>query len=132
MVAEPRSQRFDGHRSIAARGCISVLFGNVEGDPFAEGLMAITVFTRYQVDPFQHDAFESYARRWLEIIPRCGGTLVGYWMPHEGTNTEAFGLISFESLADYESYRARLRRDPDGAANFRTAHERQFIRSEER
>ena len=44
-------------------------------------------------------------------------------MPHEGTNNIAFALISFESLAAYEAYRARLRTDADGMANFRTAQE---------
>ncbi len=60
--------------------------------------MTVTVFIRYQLDPFQRDAFEAYARRWLAIIPKCGGHVVGYWMPHEGTNNIAFGLISFPSL----------------------------------
>jgi hypothetical protein len=94
--------------------------------------MTITVFIRYEIDPFKKDQFESYARRWLEIIPRCGGDLVGYWLPHEGTNTVAYGLISFGSLAAYEAYRARLMSDPDGAANFRLAEEHRFIRAEER
>jgi hypothetical protein len=94
--------------------------------------MSITVFIRYRIDPFQQDAFEDYARRWLEIIPRCGGDLVGYWMPHEGTNQVAYGLVSFESLAAYEAYRARVRADPHGAANFRDAQERRFIECEER
>lgn len=94
--------------------------------------MGITVFIRYEIDPFRKDAFEEYARRWLEIIPRCGGELVGYWMPHEGTNHVAFGLISFDSLAEYEAYRARIRADEAGAANFRAAQAGQFIRIEER
>jgi hypothetical protein len=97
-----------------------------------EAAMTITVFIRYQLDPFQRDAFEQYARRWLEIIPKCGGNLLGYWMPHEGTNNIAFGLISFESLAVYEAYRARLKTDADGAANFRFAEDKRFILSEER
>ena len=59
--------------------------------------MAVTVFIRYQLDPFKRAMFEEYARRWLTIIPRCGGDLVGYWMPHEGTNNIAFALISFEN-----------------------------------
>ena len=92
----------------------------------------ITVFIRYELDAGRLDVFEAYARRWLDIIPRCGGTLVGYWMPHEGTNYEAFGLISFESLAAYEAYRARLKADPDGAANFRAAQEGRFIARETR
>jgi NIPSNAP len=94
--------------------------------------MTITVFIRYQIDPFQRDAFEAYARRWLEIIPRCGGNLQGYWVPHEGTNNTAYGLISFPSLAGYEAYRARLRADTEGAANFRWAEEKRLILAEER
>ena len=94
--------------------------------------MPITVFIRYQLDPFKRDAFEEYARRWRTIIPKCGGDLVGYWMPHEGTNNIAYGLISFERLADYEAYRARLKADTEGGANFRFAEEERFILAEER
>jgi NIPSNAP len=97
-----------------------------------EKIMAITVFIRYQIDPFKRDAFEAYARRWLDIIPRCGGDVVGYWMPHEGTNNIAYGLISFQSLAAYEAYRERLRADQEGVANFRAAEDERFILAEER
>jgi NIPSNAP len=55
--------------------------------------MTITVFIRYEIDPFKKELFETYARRWLAIIPRCGGGDVHYWMPHEGSNRVAFGLI---------------------------------------
>jgi hypothetical protein len=94
--------------------------------------LAVTVFIRYQLDPFKRAMFEQYARRWLSIIPRCGGDLVGYWMPHEGTNNIASALISFENLAAYESYRARLRGDDEGMANFNFAEENRFILAEER
>lgn len=94
--------------------------------------MPITVFIRYQLDPFKRAQFEDYARRWLAIIPRCGGELVGYFMPHEGTNNIAFALISFENLAAYEAYRARLRGDAEGLANFSFAEENRFILAEER
>jgi hypothetical protein len=94
--------------------------------------MTITVFIRYQIDPFKRAAFEAYAQRWLSIIPSCGGKVDGYWMPHEGTNNIAFGLISFNSLAEYETYRARLKSDAAGAANFQTAEEQRLILAEER
>jgi hypothetical protein len=94
--------------------------------------LAVTVFIRYQIDPFKRAMFEQYAKRWLSIIPRCGGDLQGYWMPHEGTNNIAFALISFENLAAYESYRARLRGDSEGMANFDFAEENKFILAEER
>ena len=92
----------------------------------------ITCCIRYVLDPFQRDAFETYARNWATIIPRCGGDLLGYFLPHEGTNNIALAMVSFASLADYEAYRARLREDAEGAANFRFAQERRFILSEER
>jgi hypothetical protein len=94
--------------------------------------MTVTCCIRYVIDPFQRAAFEDYARNWAEIIPRCGGDLIGYFLPHEGTNNIALALIGFASLADYEAYRARLKADPEGAANFRFAEEERFILSEER
>lgn len=94
--------------------------------------MTVTVFIRYRIDPFKRDLFEEYARRWHEIIPANGGDLLGYWMPHEGTNDIAYALISFDSLASYEAYRERLKADEAGAANFGFAENEQFIQSETR
>ncbi len=94
--------------------------------------MTITVFIRYQIDPFQKEAFRQYAENWGHIIPRCGGHLVGYFLPDEGTNYEAWGLISFDSLATYEAYRARLRTDAEGMRNFAWAQDQRFILKEER
>jgi len=94
--------------------------------------MTLTCFIRYEIDPFQRDAFREYAERWGRIIPRCGGHLVGYFLPHEGSNYEAWGLISFENLAAYEAYRARLKADPEGRANFAFAQSARFILREER
>lgn len=94
--------------------------------------MTVTCFIRYVIDPFQKAAFEDYARNWLTIIPACGGDCLGYWLPHEGTNYVAMALISFESLAAYEAYRARLKSDEAGAANFAMAQAKRFILSEER
>jgi NIPSNAP len=92
----------------------------------------ITCFIRYQIDPFQRDEFKQYAENWGRIIPRCGGDLVGYFLPHEGTNDVAWGLISFESLAAYEAYRARLRTDAEAIANFSLAQTKRLILREER
>jgi hypothetical protein len=94
--------------------------------------MTVTVFIRYQLDPFKRAQFEEYSRNWLSIIPKCGGDLIGYWMPHEGTNNIAFALISFESLAAYEAYRARLRSDKEAMDNFNFAEQNKFILAEER
>ena len=94
--------------------------------------MTITCFIRYEIDPFQLDAFRTYAENWGHIIPRCGGHLVGYFLPCEGANYEAWGLITFDSLAAYEAYRARLRADAQGRANFEAAQRLRFIVREER
>jgi hypothetical protein len=94
--------------------------------------MQVTCFIRYQIDPFQREAFREYAGHWGRIIPRCGGHLLGYFLPHEGTNDVAWGLIGFDSLAAYEAYRARLKADPEGRENFQRAQRGRFILREER
>lgn len=94
--------------------------------------MTITCFIRYQIDPFQRPAFQRYAEAWGRIIPRCGGDLIGYFLPHEGTNDVAWGLISFDSMAAYERYRAVLRTDDEGRRNFEMAQSLRFILREER
>jgi hypothetical protein len=94
--------------------------------------MRVTCVIRYEIDPFQRDAFKKYAENWGRIIPRCGGHLVGYFLPHEGTNDVAWGLIAFDSLASYEAYRARLKSDPEALENFAVAQTRRLILREER
>jgi hypothetical protein len=94
--------------------------------------MKITCFIRYEIDPFQREAFKEYADNWARIIPRCGGDLVGYFLPHEGTNNVAWALIAFDGLAAYEAYRTQLKSDPEGRTNFAFAQDKRFILSEER
>lgn len=94
--------------------------------------MNVTCFIRYRIDPFQRAAFVRYAEAWGRIIPRCGGQLIGYFVPSEGTNDVAWGLIGFDSLAAYERYRAALRGDAEGRANFEMAQSQRFILREER
>ena len=94
--------------------------------------MKVVCQIRYQLDPFKRDAFENYARVWLNRIPACGGNLIGYFMPHEGTNDIAFAMIGFDSLAAYEQYRERLRNDEESLANFALAERQKFILREER
>jgi len=94
--------------------------------------MRITCVIRYQIDPYQRDAFRQYAENWSRIIPRCGGHLVGYFLPYEGTNDVGWGLIAFDSLAAYEVYKARLRSDAEARDNFATATAKRFILREER
>ncbi len=95
-------------------------------------LVRITCFIRYQIDPFQRDAFKQYAENWGRIIPRCGGHLVGYFLPHEGTNDVGWGLIAFDSLASYERYKARLKTDSEARENFAMAQAKRLILREER
>lgn len=94
--------------------------------------MRITCFIRYQIDPFQREAFKQYAENWGRIIPRCGGHLLGYFLPYEGTNDLAWGLIAFESLAAYEVYRIRLKADMEARENLMTAYNKRLILREER
>ncbi len=94
--------------------------------------MKIVCFIRYQIDPFQKENFRKYAEEWGKIIPANGGELIGYFLPHEGTNDVGWGLIGFESLAEYEAYRARLRQDPAAISNFAFAQQQRFILREER
>jgi len=92
----------------------------------------ITCMIHYQIDPSQRDGFKTYAENWGRIIPRLGGHLLGYFLPWEGTNDIAWGLISFDSLASYEGYRARLKRDPEAKENFAMAVSKRLILREER
>ncbi|CAN5213143.1 NIPSNAP family protein [soil metagenome] len=92
----------------------------------------ITCFIRYEIDPFKTAAFEQYAQNWGEIIPRCGADLIGYYAPHEGSATTAYGVYNVASLAEYEAYRARLKADAAGRANYDFARKEQFIRREDR
>jgi hypothetical protein len=95
-------------------------------------LMTITCIIRYEIDPFQRDEFKQYAENWGRIIPRCGGHLIGYFLPYEGTNNVAWGLIAFDSLASYETYRARLKSDHEARENFTMAQTKRLILREER
>jgi hypothetical protein len=92
----------------------------------------ITCFIRYEIDPFKVAAFEDYARNWGQAIPRCGADLIGYFAPHEGSSTVAYGVYNIDSLAAYERYRVRLSNDPLGRSNYEFARKEQFIRREDR
>jgi hypothetical protein len=94
--------------------------------------MIVTCVIRYEIDPFQKEEFRRYAENWGRIIPRCGGQLVGYFLPHEGSNNVAWGLIAFDSLASYEAYKAKLRDDREAQENFAMAQKMRLILREER
>ena len=92
----------------------------------------ITCFIRYHIDPAKRDAFQRYARNWGAAIPRCGADLIGYFSPHEGSSTLAYGVYNIESLAAYEAYRERLAADPLGRENYAFAQSEKFLLREER
>lgn len=92
----------------------------------------ITCFIRYEIDPFRKDAFEHYARQWGQAIPRCGADLIGYFAPHEGSATTAYGVYTLPSLAEYEAYKMRLAADPIGRENYEFARRERFLRREDR
>lgn len=119
--------------AIAATGAALTLgCASTAGLSDGRTAMKITCVIRYQIDPYQRDAFQKYAENWGRIIPKCGGHLVGYFLPHEGTNDVAWGLIAFDSLAAYETYRGRLRADPEARENFAMAQSKRLILREER
>lgn len=92
----------------------------------------LTCVIRYHIDPTKKDLFARYARNWGQAIPRCGADLVGYYSPHEGSTTTAYGIYNIDSLAAYEEYRARLGNDPLGRENYEFAQREQFVLREER
>ncbi len=94
--------------------------------------MAITCVITYQLDPFGKDAFKRYAEVWHETIPACGAELIGYFGPHEGSATTAYGIYNIDSLAAYESYRAKLAVDPQARENHDFARRERFILREDR
>ena len=133
--AEPSPGRMNRRQAleiIMATGAVLALGDSPKKRIKGKTPMKITCFIRYQIDPFQRDAFKEYAENWGRIIPKCGGHLVGYFLPYEGTNDVAWGLIAFDSLAAYEKYRALLRSDSEAVENFSMAQTKRFILREER
>jgi len=123
--------KINRRRALAVLGVAGAVSGSCAKSP-GRISMKITCVIRYQIDPFQKDAFRQYAENWGRIIPRCGGHLVGYFLPYEGTNDVAWGLIAFDSLAAYEKYRARRRSDQEAMENITFAQSKRLILREER
>jgi NIPSNAP len=92
---------------------------------------------RYTIDRHKLTDFEAYARTWMEggILRRCGAAPLGYFLPKRGfggADNIALALLGFQSLSDYERYRARLTDDPDSRANLEAAEKSRCILIEER
>ncbi len=117
-------------QSLLAAPLAGMLPSNAEAS--SRLAMNVTCIIRYQIDPYQKEAFRKYAAAWGTVIPRCGGRLIGYFLPYEGTNDVAWALISFDSLASYEIYKAKLRKDPQAIENFAFAAKTRCILREER
>jgi hypothetical protein len=137
MHPRPTSDEIGRREAIAAMGATgAVLIAGAQDSLAAQSVrrptVKVTCVIRYEIDPYQREAFKEYAHNWGRIIPRCGGYLVGYFLPYEGTNNVGWGLIGFDSLASYEAYRARLRADPEARENFAMAETKRFIIREER
>jgi NIPSNAP len=94
----------------------------------------ITLSIRYTIDARKRADFEQYARALVTIIPRCGGEVVGYWLPTRfaGPTNQALALINFASLAAYERYRERLAKDDDNLESIRQAETSGCILVEDR
>ena len=92
----------------------------------------LTCVIKYHIDPAKRDHFARYAQNWGQAIPRCGADLIGYFAPHEGSTTLAYGIYNIPDLAAYEAYRAKLAEDPIGQENYAFAQSQRFILREDR
>ena len=118
--------------SLLATALSALPFAKAAAQQQEKKAMNVVCQIRYELDPFNLAQFEDYAKKWLTLIPANGGALIGYFMPNEGTNYEAWAMIGFDSLASYEVYRSKLRADAASRANFEFAQKEKFILREER
>lgn len=88
-----------------------------------------TCFIRYSIVPGQHEAFKQYARAWIGLIRKYGGTHHGYFVPgtaaddlpdakfsfpglgREGPPDIGIALFSFPDRASCERYRRDVAED---------------------
>lgn len=73
----------------------------------------ITCYLRYEIDSDKLTEFENYAKMWIPLVEKFGGTHHGYFLPHEGASDVALALFSFPSLAAYEDYRIKASTDAE-------------------
>ncbi|SFU94387.1 NIPSNAP protein [Aliiroseovarius crassostreae] len=92
----------------------------------------ITCYVRYELNPDKIDEFEEYARMWVPLVEKHGGTHHGYYLPHESANDLAVTLFSFPSLAAYEEYRTASKNDPECQKAFEFAEKMNSIRRYDR
>lgn len=92
----------------------------------------ITCYLNYTIDAKKINEFEHYAKLWIALVNKFGGTHHGYFLPAEGKNNQALALFSFDSLASYEKYRNDSFKDQDCIAAFKYAEDTDCILSYER
>src|SRR6185437_16121644 len=105
-IDNPDRRAFLAQGAVLAAGAATWQLGAIATQPAAPRTshprsfsMKIVCIIRYEIDPYQRDAFKTYAENWGRVIPRCGGYLIGYFLPWQGTNYVGWGLIGFDSLA---------------------------------
>ena len=87
-----------------------------------------TCLVRYDLDSSKLDEFEEYARAWMALIEKYGGTHHGYFIPasrapqaefsfgaigREGSDNVGVALFSFPDIETYENYRRDVKNDPE-------------------
>jgi len=115
----------------------------------------ITCLIRYDLDVRKVDDFKQYARTWIMLIEKYGGTHHGYFVPAAATPGAEFSfkgvgrdspknigvaLFSFPSIEAYDSYRREVKNDADcvaatvhrDASKCFTSYERTFLEPVER
>lgn len=92
----------------------------------------ITCYLRYELVPDKICEFEDYAKMWIPLVEKFGGTHHGYFLPHESGNDIAVALFSFPSLARYEQYRLDSLKDPECLQAYKYAEKTKSIRRYER
>jgi hypothetical protein len=73
----------------------------------------ITCVVDYVIVPSKIDAFGRFAKRWMILVNKHGGSHHGYFLPSEGASDRALALFSFPSFAAYERYRALFSVEPE-------------------
>ena len=92
----------------------------------------VTCFIKYVIDPYKLSEFEEYAKMWIPLVNKFGGSHNGYFLPSEGASNIALALFTFPSLAAYEVYRQDSFKDAECVEAFKHAEKTKCILSYER
>jgi len=115
-----------------------------------ESIAMFTCFIRYSIEPDKLDEFREYARSWISLIRKYGGTHHGYFVPGAskdalpsatfsfpglgavGPPNVAVALFSFPSIEAYQDYRLAVADDPECKAATARFNETKCFSSYER